>query len=140
MSTRQWNDSFGNDQNSSEGPEEEGMWGGPDDDDFVSDEEWLNEAMDDVRDELEDLADLRPTGHMMLEGEIDANLWLTLEFQTTDLPGPSGTEGLISVTVEGSGEAVTGQAEVPVGEPMSFVREEVRAQVEETLELHPASE
>lgn len=138
MSSRQWEDPLGNERSSPDS-DSDAMWGAPDEGSYASEDEWLEELLEEVSNELSDLADLRRTGDSILEGEVDADLWLTLDFQLSALPGPTSTEAIMTCTVEGAGESVNGQAEFEMEDDMLFVREHAREQVEETMELHPAS-
>lgn len=142
MSPGNWDD-FGNDP-SAGGPE----GGDAIDDPFAppggdegpeSEDEWLDELMDEINDELSDLAALRRTSDSMLEGEVDEDLWLTLEFQISDLPGPGQTEAIMTYTIEGNGETQTGQVDFAFDEPMAYAREDAREQIDEAIELHPAT-
>lgn len=145
MSPNDWDNFGGN--NPSTGT------GGPEGDDFddpfgpptdeeqpASEDEWMEDLMDEVQDELSDLAALRRTSERLLEGEVDENIWLTLEFQLSDLPGPGATEAIMTYTIEGNGETQTGKVEFSFDEPLTFAREDARERIEEALELHPDAE
>lgn len=138
MSPNDWDD-FGNDP-STGGPEAdiEDPFAPPTDDSPGSEEEWVDELMEEINDELSDLATLRRTSESMLEGEIDEDLWLTLDFQLSDLPGPGSTEAIMTYTIEGNGEEQTGQVDFALEDAMMYAREDAREQVEEAIQLHPA--
>lgn len=140
MSPNDWND-FGSDTSTGgpEGDSYEDPFAPPSDDSPESEEEWLDELMEEINDELSDLAALRRTSESMLEGEIDEDLWLTLEFQISDLPGPGTTEVIMTYTIEGNGEEQTGQVDFALDDPIIYAREDAREQIEEAIELHPAS-
>jgi hypothetical protein len=142
MSPNDWDD-YGSDSSTGsgtggpEGDSYEDPFAPPSDDSPESEEEWLDELMEAVNDELSDLAALRRTSESMLEGEIDEDLWLTLEFQISDLPGPGTTEAIMTYTIEGNGEEQTGQVEFALDDPIIYAREDAREQIEEAIELHP---
>ncbi|MFB6263317.1 MAG: hypothetical protein ABEL76_06795 [Bradymonadaceae bacterium] len=143
MSPHNWDD-FGNDSTGGGGGGEddtfESSFGPPGEEEFGgSDEEWLDELMEEIQAELTDIADLRRTMEKKLEGEIDENLWLTLEFKLSTLPGPAGSEAVVSYLVEGEGETRAGEVDVGRNEGMGYARESVRERVEEGIELHPSS-
>ncbi len=137
--THDWDD-FGNEPSSVGGGDSEPFeptYGGPDEEE--SEEEWLDQVMDEIADEVSDIASVRRTSEQMVEGEIDKDLWLTLEFQLSSFPGPGAAEGIMTVTVEGEGHSQTSEVEFHMDDPMSYVREDARDEIQETLELHPTS-
>jgi len=135
--THDW-DNFGNEPSSVGGAESDSFYGGPGGEEYASEQEWLGEVMDEVADELQDIAALRRTSEQMVEGEVSADLWLTLDFQLSTLPGPGGAGAVMSCTVEGNGESRTGQVEFEMEDPLTFIREEARDGIVETIELHPS--
>ena len=141
MSPGDW-DNFGSDT-STHGGADDGIddpFGPPAEDDFPSSEdEWLDELMDEINDELSDLATLRRTSDSIIEGEIDEDLWLTLEFQLSDLPGPTSTEAIVTYTIEGNGEEQTGQIDFSMEDPVAYASEDAREHIEEAIKLHPTS-
>ena len=139
MSPSDW-DEFGSDTSTgTDGETFDDPFAPPADDSPGSEEEWLDELMEELNDELSDIAALRRTSESMLEGEIDEDLWLTLEFQISDLPGPGSTEAIMTYTIEGNGEHQTGQVDFSLDDPMVYAREDGRERIEEAIELHPAT-
>lgn len=142
MSPHNWDD-FGSDGSAGGGGDDdafESSFGPPGEDDFGdSDDEWLEELMEEIEAELADIADLRPTMERKLEGEIDENLWLSLEFKISTLPGPTGSEAVVSYLVEGEGQTQAGEVDIGRDEGMGHAREQVRERVQEGIELHPSS-
>ena len=142
MSPSDWDD-FGSDPSATGGSEGETFddpFGPPAEEDRPgSEDEWLDELMDELAEELSDIADLRRTSEFMLEGEIDEDLWLTLEFQLSQLPGPASTEAIMTYTIEGNGEVQTGQVDFALEDPIAYALEDAREHVEEAIELHPVS-
>jgi hypothetical protein len=141
MSPNDW-DSFGSDRSTTGGPEGDTLedpFAPPADDGPGSEDEWLDELMDEISEELSTLAQLRRTSDSIVEGEIDEDLWLTLEFQLSDLPGPGSTEAIMTYTIEGNGEEQAGQIDFAMGDPMAYAREDALEQLEEAVQLHPAA-
>ena len=139
MSPNDW-DNFGSDTSTGGGAEADidDPFAPPAEDSPGSEDEWLDELMDELQDELSDIAALRRTAESTIEGEIDEDLWMTLEFQLSQLPGPGSTEAIVTYTIEGNGETQTGQIDFSVDDPIVYAREDAREQLEEAIELHPA--
>jgi hypothetical protein len=138
--THDWDD-FGNETSSVGGADSEPFepsYGGPAEEE--SEDEWLDQVMEEVLEEVSsDIASVRRTSEQMVEGEIDEDLWLTLDFQLSSFPGPGAAEGIMTVTIEGEGHSQTSEVEFHMDDPMSYVREDARDEIMETLELHPSS-
>lgn len=107
---------------------------------YESDEEWLSMVMDEISEEMEDIVPLRKTSEIGMEGEINDQLWMTVEFNLTPYPGPGGTEAVMTFTIEGGDEVENGQVEFQKDQSMTMIREIAREEFIDAIQLHALGE
>jgi hypothetical protein len=135
-----WNDfddDYGTETDDGLGFEDDGPDAG---ESYESDEEWLGMLMDEISEEMEGTVDLRRTSEIGMEGEVNDQLWMTVEFNLTPYSGPGVTEAVMTYTVEGGEEIENGQIEFQKDQSMTMARELAREELVDGIQLHPLGE